>query len=113
LGVDNLTIWGAIQADALSESTSVPIFSYNKDEANEAVIKKALSVALVRSDPNLAKSEELDATVILAKLSLDEDKNTQRNKRLNHPMFRTPDYFGTGGTSPTGGFNFNPEGDDE
>jgi hypothetical protein len=108
-GTDNLTVWGAIQADALSLSTSVPIFSYNKEEANEAVIKKALAIALVRSDTSTAKSEEKDAIIILAKLAQDEAKNTQRNKRLNHPMFRVPDYFGSGGAIDIGSFNTDVE----
>lgn len=111
-GSGNLTVWGAIQADALTDSTSVPIFSYNKEEANEAVIKKALAVALVRSDANLAKTEEIDAVTILTKLSLDEAKNTQRNQRLSHPMFEIPDYFGTSGIADIGNFSVNPEGDD-
>jgi hypothetical protein len=104
-GTDNLTVWGAVQGDPLSLSTSVPIFSYNKDEANEAVVKKALAVALVRSDPTSAKSEEQDAKMILSKLSNDEQKNTQRNKRLNHPMLRVPDFFSTGGATDIGSFN--------
>lgn len=104
-GVDNLVVWGAIQADALTLSTSVPIFSYNKDEGNEAVIKKALAIALVRSDVQTAKSEESDAIAILTKLSNDETKNTQRNKRFNHPMLNVPNYFGNGGATDVGSFN--------
>ena len=112
-GTDNLTVWGAIQADALTLSTSVPIFSYNKEEANEAVIKKSLSIALVRSDPNTAKQEENDAITILMKLSTDENKNTQRNKRLNHPMLSVPDYFSSSGSTNIASFNYDPEGGDE
>jgi len=111
-GTDNLVVWGAIQADALSLSTSIPIFSYNKEEANEAVIKKALSIALVRSDPNTAKSEENDAIAIIMKLSSDETKNTQRNKRLNHPMLVVPDFFGSGHATDIGSFNTELEEDD-
>ena len=112
-GTNNITVWGAIQADALTLSTSVPIFSYNKEEANEAVIKKALSIALVRSDPIVAKSEENDAITIIMKLSSDEAKNTQRNKRLNHPMLIVPDYFSSGGSTTIGGFDYDPESGDE
>ena len=111
-GTDNLTVWGAVQSDALSSSSSVPIFSYNKEEANEAVIKKALAIALVRSDPQLAKSEESDAISILLKLSDEENKNTQRNKRLNHPMLRIPDFYGNSHASDIGSFNVDLEGDE-
>jgi glycogen debranching enzyme len=111
-----ITLWGAIQADALSASTSVPIFSYNKEEANEAVIQKAFAVAIKRLDPNLAKSEEQEATVTLLRLSKYEQDNTQRNQRLNHPMFAVPDYLGgnLNGSTPIGGFNYLiDEGDDD
>jgi len=112
-GSANLIAWGAIQADTLSLTTSVPVFSYNKEEANEAVIKKALSIALIRSDPNLAKSEETEAISILLKLSTDENKNTQRNQRLEHPMLAVPDFFGSNGSTPIGRFNYDPDGGDE
>ena len=93
-GDNNIVIWGAIQADALESSTSVSIFSYNKEEANEAVIKKAMSVALARSDAAQAKQELGDAVVILTKIAQDESANTQRNARLDHAMFNVPNFFG-------------------
>ena len=112
-GTDNIVIWGAIQAPALTNSTSIPIFSYNKEEGNEAVIKKAFSVATFRTDANLAKGEEADAIGILTKLSLMESKNTQRNQRLQHPMLSVPDFFsGTPNGSPYGKFSYNPEGEE-
>lgn len=111
-GTNNITIWGAIQADALTNGTDVPIFSYNKEEANEAVIKKGLSIALVRSDGATAKTEEADAIAILMKLSMDEQKNTQRNQRISRPMLSVPDFFGSGSTSLYGKFAYNPEEED-
>jgi hypothetical protein len=112
-GSENLTVWGAIQADPLTSNTSVPIFSYNKEEANEAVIKKAFSVAVLRSDAGLSQSEEASSIIILSKLSSDENKNTQRNQRLEHPMFDIPDYYGNNGVSPIGRFNYSPDGGEE
>ena len=93
-GDNNIVVWGAIQADPLNSASDVPIFSYNKEEANEAVIKKALSVALARSDPNQSKQELGDAVVILTKIAQDESSNTQRNARLEHAMFAVPNFFG-------------------
>lgn len=95
-GTDNIVVWGAIQAPELTNSTDVSIFSYNKDTANEAVVKKGLSVAISRTDKNSAKLEETEAIAILLKLSADEQANTQRNQRLNHPMFNVPDFYGKG-----------------
>ena len=107
-GSANITAWGAIQADALSDSTSVPIFSYNKEEGNEAVIKKALSVALGRTDTRFAQMELQDAISILLRLSTEEHQNTQRNQRLDHPMFDVPDYLNGNGTTPYQRFNYDP-----
>jgi len=109
-GTDNLLVWGAIQADPLINSSDVSIFSYNKEEANEAVIKKGMSIALVRSDPAVAKQEEQDAIALLLKLSSDEQKNTQRNQRLAHPMMSVPDFFGsTSSNYLYGRFAYDPE----
>lgn len=110
-GTNNIVVWGAIQADALDSSSSVPIFSYNKEEGNEAVIKKAMAVALGRTDPVIARKEEADAIIILSKLAQDEAKNTQRNKRLAHPMLDIPNYFSNGGSTSIGSFNVDVEGD--
>jgi len=109
LGSANISIWGAIQADALSLSSSVPIFSYNKEEGNEATIRKAFSVAVKRQDSNLSTSEENEAKAVLAKLSFDEQTNTQRNQRLNHPMLNVPDFFVGKGRTPYSRFNYQPE----
>ena len=104
-----ICVWGAIQADALSDSTSVPIFSYNKEEANQAVVRKALSVAVKRADPNLAQVEEREATVMLLRLAEEEQKATQRDQRLDRPMFDVPDYYGGNGATPYQRFNYLPE----
>ena len=110
-----ITAWGAIQADPLTSASSIPVFSYNKEEANEAVVKKGLSIALVRSDPVTAKNEEQDAIAILMKLHTDEDRSTQRNQRLQHPMYDIPDYFNTNGgiSSPYARFSYDPSGEGE
>jgi hypothetical protein len=106
-GSANVSAWGAIQADALTASTSVPIFSYNKEEANEAVVRKAFSVAVKRQDSGLSVAEESAAISILTKLSADETASTQRNQRFEHPMLDVPDYFqGRNRVSTIGGFTW-------
>ena len=45
-GTNNMDIWGAIQADDLTNPTSTTIFSDNKEQGNEAIVRKGLSVAL-------------------------------------------------------------------
>lgn len=110
-GSANISAWGAIQADELSAASSEPIFSNSKEDGNEAVVRKAFSVAIRRQDKDLAKSEETEAIAILLKLSTDEQKATQRDQRLQHPMLSVPDYFagGSGGATPYGKFSYDPE----
>jgi len=109
-----ITLWGAVQADALALSTTKTIFSDNKQDGNEAVVRKAFSVAIKRSDPNLSKSEEQEAMVLLLRLAKAENDNTQRNQRLNHPMFNVPDFLGNslGLSSSIGRFDYFPDQED-
>jgi hypothetical protein len=112
-GGEVMTLWGAIQADELSDPTSVPIFSNNKSEANEAVVQKAFSVAIKRVDPSLSKNEEQEATVTLLRLGKLEQDNTQRNQRLDHPSFNVPDFFGGNNGSIIGNFGLSSEEEDD
>lgn len=89
-----IELWGSVQADELTSDDSTTIFSNSKEEGNEAIIKKALSILIGRLDKNLARAEEEEAKEILLRLFADEQSKTQRNKRLDHPQFVVPDYFG-------------------
>lgn len=104
-GSNNMSIWGAIQADDLSQPTSTTIFSDNKEQGNEAIVRKGLSVALKRIDPKLSQTEEAQATTILAKLNFDEAKSTQRDQRIQHPKFIVPDFYSGNGGNPIGNFD--------
>lgn len=109
-GSNNLKVWGSIQASSLSSSTDTTIFTDNKEEGNEAIVRKAFSVAIKRTDQSLSKAEEIEAVAILSKLNQDEWKSTYRDQRLNRPMFSVPDYFqiGVGGLTPYGKFSYDP-----
>ena len=113
-GNNNISVWGSIEADDLDLSTSETIFSRNKSQGNDAVVRKALSVAVKRLDGGLATKEEESATVLLSRLFKLEQDGTQRNHRIDHPMMHVPDYFGgsVGGADPIASFNYFPIGDD-
>lgn len=107
-GSNNLCIWGAVQADALSDATSETIFSGNKPEGNEAIVQRALGVALRRVDKKQSTAEIQEAIVTLSKLNADEVKATQRDKRIDHPSMKVPNMFGSDRISGTGRFNYKP-----
>lgn len=108
-GSGNLTVWGAIHADDLDSESSETIFSNNKESGNEAVVRKALSVAIRRNDPKLAVSEELAAKGMLAELNQDEWAATHRDKRIQHPKFAVPDFFGSSlSVNRIGRFDYDP-----
>ena len=51
IGTNNGVIWGNIQPLQISTPSSTTIFSLWNDSGNEAILKKALSVAMERLDP--------------------------------------------------------------
>jgi hypothetical protein len=105
-GSSNGIIWGNIQPLQISTAASTTIFSLWNDSGNEAIVKKALSVALERFDPNFAttqKKEAFDLLELIWKKIMDEN---QKSQRLNHPFYQVPDFFGYGsGVSTIGNFN--------
>jgi len=104
-GTNNITIWGAINAPALANGSDVTIFTDNKQDGNEAIVRKALAVALKRIDNNLSQTEEANAIATLTKLSADEQQSTQRDQRIQHPKFVVPDYYAPRTKTTYGNFN--------
>jgi hypothetical protein len=108
LGSGNMDVWGAVQADELSEGTSETIFTGNKPEGNEAIVLKAFSVAMRRIDKTLSDGAMSEAILTLSKLHGDEVKATQRDQRKDHPKFDVPDFFGGISTPTPGRFSYRP-----
>jgi hypothetical protein len=107
--VATLDVWGAIPAEPLSSSSSITIFSNNKEICNEAVVDKAYSVAARKTDPKGAQIAEASAITVLTKTNKDEWATVQRDQALAHPKFMVPDFFGKGSgvnstNGPIGGF---------
>lgn len=87
-------VYGCIQPEAFVTNNDLTIFSLSDDSGNEAVVKKALSVALAKSDPNTSILEENGANTLLDTMWNKIKKRQQREERLNHPFFVVPDFFG-------------------
>lgn len=101
VGVRNISVWGAIQADDLGSPVTKTIFSLSNEEGNEAIVKKAYSVA--KND----KSFEDKAIAILTTIQDKRADSTQRDQ-VDRPIFDVPDYFGGGvGTFIPGNTNRN------
>lgn len=108
---DNFEVWGAVEADDLSASNSTTIWSGNNPTGNEAVVRKAFSVAMRRVDGSLSKEEEAVARGMLQELFGQESRQLQRDQRIQHPKFSVPDFFHGGQTSAIGKFSYDPEED--
>lgn len=105
-GVDDGLIWGNIQPPDLVNPTDKTIFSLWDDNGNEAIIKKALSVAMERLDSNFANTQKNEAVQLLGNIWQKIVVENQKNQRLNHPRFNVPDMFGgSTGISNIGNFN--------
>lgn len=93
-GSSNFDIWGLVQATQLSLGADVTIFSSHDDAGNEAVVKKALSVALAKINKAMAQQEEAEAKGILGTIYGKILQRQQRDQRLDHARFEVPNFFG-------------------
>ncbi len=112
VGTSNMDIWGAIEAPALTSSSTKTIFSDNAEEGNNAVVRLAVSSAVKKTNPRFAQSEEAAALVTLQKLNTDEWAQYQRDQPIDSPLLDVPDYFGRFDNSNLVGrfVGFNPLG---
>ena len=109
-GTNDGLVWGNIQAPDLTNSTDKTIFSQWDDSGNEAILKKALSVEMERLDSGFAQEQKQEAIQLLQLLWGKVTAENQKNQRLNHARFQTPDYFGQqSGISTIGNFGTNIE----
>ena len=105
-GTNDGIIWGNIQPLQLSTPSSTTIFSLWNDSGNEAILKKALSVAFERLDSSFAGTQKQEAVQLLELIWKKITDEAQKSQRLSHPMFQVYDYFGYGsGVSTIGNFN--------
>jgi hypothetical protein len=104
-GSNNFDVWGCIQATQMTVDASETIFSKSDDAGNEAIIKKALSVALAKINKNLSLQEENEARLILTGIWNKIAQRQQRDQRLDRPLFSVQDMFGAGQVSETGKFS--------
>lgn len=107
-GSNNIDVWGAIQADVLDDSTDETIFTNSSPEGNEAVVERGFAIAMKRIDSAVSKSSNDEATIILGKLNMDAWKSTHRDKRLDHPRFNVPNFFGNDRSPGVGKFSYQP-----
>lgn len=105
-GTDDGLVWGNIQPPQLDNSTDKTIFSTWNDTGNEAIVKKAISVAMERLDSGFANEQKQEAIQLLQVIWAKIVTENQKSQRLNHPRFAVPDYFGTqSGISTIGNFS--------
>src|SRR3990167_28388 len=97
IGTDNFDVWGEYQVTQLSGASDTTIFTYSDETGNEAIVKKALSVALAKTNKQLATQEETEAKNILDGIYRKILQRQQRDQKLDQPMFNVPDFFPRGG----------------
>lgn len=99
-----IEVWGQKQAAKLVETTDQTIFSNHDESGNEAILKKAFSIAVKRIDQSLSVGEEKDAMGILAIIFSKIEARQQQYQRIDTPLFDVPDMFARA-NSPVGGFS--------
>lgn len=95
---NNLIVWGNVQHPTLTASTSQTIFSLWDDDGNDAIVCKALSIAMMRLEANFAMTQLQLAQAKLDKLWKSITDEQQTEQPLNHPQFSVPDMFAQGGS---------------
>lgn len=107
----DMTVYGAVQADALTNPDTTTIFTDQNASGNEAIVEKAFSVAVststaTRYSANLADIHEKKAMSILTSIFKKQNQQTQKDQKMM-PMYDVPDMFGSmGSTQNLGSFNY-------
>jgi len=93
-GTNNLVVYGCTNAiDEPEEDETFTIFSEHDNSGNEAIVKKALSVAIAKTDKDRSVLEEVEAVAILTRIWNKMAARQQRAQRIDHPMLDVPDFF--------------------
>ena len=93
-GVANMDVYGCTNAaEEPEEDATLTIFSQHDNSGNEAIVKKALSVAIAKTDKPRSVQEEVEAVAILTRIWNKMVTRQQRSQRLDHPYLDVPDYF--------------------
>ncbi len=106
-GSSNMSIWGYKNVTPMVNTTDVTIFSNYDPLANMAIVKQAKAVIQAPLEgKNPAMVEDAEAKEILATIFGKIKEDSMNDQRLDHPMFRVPDYFsGSVSTTDIGSFN--------
>lgn len=91
-GSNNLDVWGVINAPVLV-TDSKTIFSDADISGNEAIVKKAVSVAIAPKNKNRAMQEENEARAILGSIYAKIITRTQKDQPQDRPFFNVPQLF--------------------
>lgn len=88
-----MNMWGLIRPPALVNDADKTIFDDHEPGAEEALIKKAVSIAYTKAQQKqLAQVEEQEASAILQRI-YDRYQKRQGVARAESPMWDVPDYF--------------------
>lgn len=93
-GTNDGLVWGNIQPPELTAAATKTIFSLWDDAGNEAIVKKALSVAMERLDSGFANQQKTEAIQLLQVIWAKVTATNQKAQRLNHAKFDVPDFIG-------------------
>ena len=106
LGDNNISVWGHMVTETLSDDADTTIFSYSASEGNEAIVLE--SVAILKSKGEQEKAGEFRSTEAKQILAgyYGKIRKEQAKYEKNMPFFDVPNFFGkTGGQDLRGRFD--------
>jgi hypothetical protein len=106
LGSYNISVWGQMNVEELTDDEDTTIFSYNMPDCNEALVLEAVAILKGKGeDDKSGQFRSAEAKAILA-LAWSKIKQDQAKYEKDQPFFYVSDMFsGTGGSGQiTGNF---------
>ena len=93
-GSNNISVWGFMNVETLSEDGDTTIFSYSAPECNEAIVLEAVAILKAKGqEENAGQFRSAEAKQILAVTWGKVAKELAKYEK-NMPFFDVPNYFG-------------------
>ena len=97
-GTNNISVWGQMVTETLSNDSDTTIFSYSASEGNEAIVLEAVAILKSKGDQEKAgEFRSMEAKQILSGY-WGKIRKEQAKYEKNQPFFDVPDFYGNSST---------------
>ena len=105
-GSNNISVWGMMNVESLTEDADTTIFSYGSPECNEAIVLEAIAILKSKTENDKSsqfKSQEAKQILLVTWGRISKE---MAKYEKNQPFFDVPDYYSNNSSvDMTGKFN--------